>query len=73
MTSTAFADRPMYSEIDSMGIAVLYYNNPRKCNAWTSDLVDAFFKELIILENDDAVKVVLLTGTGRYFSRYFIH
>eukprot|EP00041_Stephanoeca_diplocostata_P032705 m.1055663 g.1055663 ORF g.1055663 m.1055663 type:complete len:292 (-) comp24194_c0_seq7:2401-3276(-) len=68
MSPDSLADRRMYSVIDPTGIAVLYYNNPKKCNAWTKDLVDAFYKELIILENDDAVKVVLLTGTGRYFS-----
>src|SRR6266704_4942581 len=51
------------------GVAVITLNRPEKLNALSFGLVRELDEELTQLEDDDAVKAVILTGAGdRAFS-----
>ena len=55
-------------EIDEHGIGWVYFNRPEKRNAMNPTLNVEMFDVLDALEDDDRVKVVVLTGTGDAFS-----
>jgi enoyl-CoA hydratase len=49
-------------------IAVATLNRPEKLNALDYPLIDALMHSLDVLEDDDAIRVIVLTGAGRAFS-----
>jgi enoyl-CoA hydratase len=49
------------------GVALLTLNRPAKLNALSRPLVDALNRQLDALRDDDAVRVLVLTGAGRAF------
>ena len=49
------------------GIAVLTLHDPERNNAWSPELEIVFYERLAALEGDAAVRVVILTGSGRMF------
>ena len=49
------------------GYAVLTLNRPRALNAWSVDLCTRFCQAFAALQEDDQVRVLILTGTGRAF------
>jgi enoyl-CoA hydratase len=49
------------------GYAVLTLNRPQALNAWSVDLCTRFSQEFAALQEDDEVRVLILTGTGRAF------
>ena len=49
------------------GVATLQLNRPRQYNALSAALLDALHAELDALAADDAVRVVLVTGSGNAF------
>jgi len=51
----------------SSGIALVTLNRPDKLNAMTSELVESLQRTLDTIANDEAVRVVVLTGAGRGF------
>lgn len=50
------------------GIALLTLNRPDKLNALDYETIDCLQRLLDIIEKDDSVRVVVLTGKGRAFS-----
>lgn len=71
-TSTTPTDLPggntVRVEIDENAIGWVYFNRPEKRNAMNPTLNVEMFEVLDALEDDDRVKVVVLTGTGDAFS-----
>jgi enoyl-CoA hydratase/carnithine racemase len=59
-----------YKEIlytESEGIAVIMLNRPDKLNAWTHLMAGEVWDAMHRAADDDAVKVIVLTGAGRGF------
>ena len=59
-----------YKEIlytESEGIAVIMLNRPDKLNAWTHIMAGEVWDAMHRAADDDAVKVIVLTGAGRGF------
>jgi methylglutaconyl-CoA hydratase len=55
------------SRVDELGRATLTLNRPRIHNAFDDQLVARLSEALRLLETDQAVRVVLLTGAGKNF------
>jgi 2-(1,2-epoxy-1,2-dihydrophenyl)acetyl-CoA isomerase len=51
----------------SDGIARIVLNRPERMNAFTFEMIDAWTRAIERCRTDDAVKVVILTGTGNAF------
>ncbi len=49
-------------------VATLRINLPRRLNGWTMPLKDALFTAMDVAVSNDDVAVVVLTGTGEYYS-----
>ncbi len=50
------------------GIYVIRFNNPKKLNAWSQNMMNSFNKTLRDAEIDPSVRAVVITGTGKYYS-----
>jgi enoyl-CoA hydratase/carnithine racemase len=59
-------DAPVLCEVDD-GIATVILNRPQRMNAWTYAMEVAYFDLIDALDDDPAVRVVVLTGAGRGF------
>jgi len=53
-------------EVDGR-IALITLNRPDNLNAWTIIMMNELIQALDIADNDDAVRVVIVTGAGRAF------
>ncbi len=58
------------------GVGTITIDNPKTFNALTLQVVDEIIHSLSVLESDDSVKVIVITGAGKAFSsggdiRYF--
>ena len=58
---------PLVLRSDSKGVRTLTMNNPRRFNAWTQPMLEALFAEFTAAAEDEATKVVVLTGAGKYY------
>ena len=56
----------LYTVVD--GVATITLNKPESLNAMSMDLVNGVIDSLFDAEKDPAVRVIILTGTGRAFS-----
>ncbi|TLH59555.1 enoyl-CoA hydratase [Mycolicibacterium aubagnense] len=54
-------------EVRESGVAVVTLNRPERMNAWGDGLAAAFYAALDAAEADPAVRVIVLTGSGRAF------
>lgn len=54
-------------EKHSDGYAVLTLNRPRSLNAWSVDLCTRFCETFAALQEDDQIRVLILTGSGPAF------
>lgn len=50
------------------GVTTLTMNDPRRLNGWTAEMMAALRAAFATAATDPATKVVVLTGTGRYYS-----
>ncbi|KAG6031731.1 hypothetical protein E4U41_007462 [Claviceps citrina] len=50
------------------GVMVVTLNRPEKRNAMSQELIDNFLRELNKASRDSAIKVIVLTGNGAFFS-----
>ncbi len=50
------------------GVATLTMNNPARLNGWTVEMIEALEAALTRAGQDDAAKVAILTGSGKYYS-----
>ncbi|MEV3900885.1 enoyl-CoA hydratase [Mycobacterium sp. NPDC050551] len=54
-------------DVHDTGVAVVTFNRPERMNAWGGGLAAGFYSALDAAEADPAVRVVVLTGSGRAF------
>jgi len=54
-------------EVRETGVALVILNRPERMNAWGGGLAAAFYAALDAAESDPAVRVVVVTGSGRAF------
>ena len=54
-------------DIDAHGVATLRLNRPEKANGFNIPMIGQCSAAIEALANDDAVKVIVITGTGRFF------
>lgn len=54
-------------ELDDAGVLLLTFNRPERNNGWTPELEEAFFGSLLAAAEDEAVRVIVVTGAGRSF------
>jgi len=59
-------DEPLFTE-NMAGVMLLRLNRPEKLNALNESLIGALNVAFDFAENDDAVKALVITGTGRAF------
>lgn len=50
------------------GVLTVKMNQPKKLNGWTMEMMDAFKAAFIKGCEEEAVKVIVFTGEGKYFS-----
>jgi 2-(1,2-epoxy-1,2-dihydrophenyl)acetyl-CoA isomerase len=50
------------------GVATITLNRPDKLNAFTDDMLEAWLARLAECRDDDNVRVIVITGTGRAFT-----
>lgn len=62
------AAKQVQTEITDDGIAIITMNRPEKLNGWTMPMMEAFKKALGLADEHAAVKVIIFTGHGRYYS-----
>lgn len=70
MTSTDLPTTPsptVLSELDEHGVLLLTLNRPERNNGWTIEMEERYFGLLIDAANNPAVKVIVVTGSGRAF------
>jgi len=58
---------PVLERTDEDGIATLVLNRPRQYNALSRELLEALHAAIGSLANDESVRVVVITGSGRAF------
>lgn len=63
-SSTNF--RKILYEVDQE-VAVLTFNTPKKYNAWTQDMLEEMSKAFDLASSDTNTKVLVLTGSGKYY------
>ena len=60
-------DPPLVTRRDQDGVAVLTLNRPLRRNAWTPQLEREYFDALRQAGDDQGVRVIVVTGSGRDF------
>lgn len=58
----------LYEVNSEDGICTITFNRPKKANGWSRDMIDATEACFQRAANDPAVKVMVLTGKGKYYS-----
>jgi enoyl-CoA hydratase/carnithine racemase len=48
-------------------VATIRMNDPKKLNGWTEIMTNTLFKSMNDANQDDSVKVIILTGTDPYY------
>jgi enoyl-CoA hydratase/carnithine racemase len=67
LVTDAGQDDAVIYEVRPSGVAVLTLNRPDRLNTWGGDIASAFYAGLDRAEEDPAVRVIVLTGSGRAF------
>jgi enoyl-CoA hydratase/carnithine racemase len=60
-------DEAVIYEVTASGVAVMTLNRPDRLNTWGGDIASAFYAGLDRAEEDQAVRVIVLTGRGKAF------
>lgn len=58
---------PVLYDVTDSGVAVLTLNRPERLNAWGGGIGAAFYRLLDQAESDPAVRVIVVTGSGKAF------
>jgi enoyl-CoA hydratase/carnithine racemase len=61
------AEDPVLYEATDSGVAIVTFNRPERLNAWGPDIAAGFYAAIDRAEGDPAIRVILLTATGRGF------
>jgi methylglutaconyl-CoA hydratase len=54
-------------DVDSRGVAHVTLNRPEVNNAYNGDVIESMLEGVLALSTDDAVRMIVLRGNGRYF------
>ncbi|EUA49941.1 enoyl-CoA hydratase [Mycobacterium xenopi 3993] len=54
-------------ELTDSGVAVLTLNRPQRLNTWGADIAGPFYSSLERADDDPAVRVLVVTGSGKAF------
>jgi enoyl-CoA hydratase/carnithine racemase len=60
-------DEAVLYETTENGVAILTFNRPDRLNTWGGDIATAFYAGIDRAEADPAVRVIVLTGSGKAF------
>lgn len=66
VADTGYGDAVLY-EVNTSGVAVLTLNRPERLDTWRGDIATVFYANLDRAEQDQAVRVIVLTGRGKAF------
>jgi enoyl-CoA hydratase len=69
--STSSLGELIQTSSPASGVRVITFNRPQKRNALSTELLAGFLAELSAASKDAAVKVIILTGSGGFFSGEF--
>lgn len=50
------------------GVLTITMNRPKKLNGWTVEMMDALSEVFLIANTNDAIRAVILSGSGKYYS-----
>jgi enoyl-CoA hydratase/carnithine racemase len=67
MTTETMTDSNLVTRTVSDGVAVLTWNRPERNNAWTVAMETEYYRLLEECGEDEAVRVIVVTGAGRSF------
>jgi len=67
MTTETVTDAELVTRTVSDGVAVLSWNRPARNNAWTVPMETEYYRLLEECGEDESVRVIVVTGTGRSF------
>jgi enoyl-CoA hydratase/carnithine racemase len=67
LTDESEPPEPVLLRSDAEGVVGLALNRPQAYNALSRELLEALQRELAQIKNDPAVRVVVITGSGRAF------
>ncbi|PIE40921.1 MAG: crotonase [Gammaproteobacteria bacterium] len=67
LSLSAVAAKHLLTRLNN-GVLTITMNRPDKLNGWTLDTMQAFGEAFTKANNNDAVKAVILTGSGQYYS-----
>ena len=67
-TSAGTTREPLVLTCDKNRVRTLTMNNPQKLNGWTEPMLLALKRALEDAASDPSVSVIVLTGTGKYYS-----
>lgn len=62
------ADELVLATTPAEGVRVLAFNRPAKRNALSQELITVFLHHLLEASRDKAVRAIVLTGSGAFFS-----
>jgi enoyl-CoA hydratase/carnithine racemase len=60
-------DEAVIYEVTPAGVAVMTLNRPDRLNTWGGDIATSFYAGLDRAEQDPAVRVIVITGSGKAF------
>lgn len=67
MTQEMTVPNQLVTRDTSDGVAVLTWNRPERNNAWSVDMEAVYYRLLHECAEDDAVRVIVVTGAGKSF------
>lgn len=65
--SQAAEEAAVLYEVSAGGVAVIILNRPERLNSWGADISRGVYTSFDRAETDEAVRAIVLTGTGRGF------
>jgi enoyl-CoA hydratase/carnithine racemase len=67
MSATAPVDEAVRYQVTDKAVAIITLNRPDRLNSWGADISNGVYAAFDRAETDDAVRAVVLTGSGRGF------
>lgn len=64
---TSIASRHLLTSLKD-GVLIITMNRPEKLNGWTMEMMEALSEVFSKANSDDAVRAVIFTGSGKYYS-----
>ena len=61
------SEQPVLTDIDTRGVATVTLNRPHRNNAYNDAMIQGLLDAVGALSVDDAVRVIIFKGNGKYF------